>query len=44
VHAVARGADDGVIGAKVPTDRPIDGVDQIDVLVGRVKPENATGC
>jgi len=25
----------GIIGAKVPTDRPIDGVDQIDVLLGK---------
>ena len=29
----------GAIGAKVPTDRPIDGVDQIDVLLGK----SATG-
>jgi arylsulfatase len=25
----------GIIGAKVPTDRPIDGIDQIDVLLGK---------
>src|SRR4030095_7028995 len=25
----------GIVGAKVPTDRPIDGVDQIDVLLGK---------
>ena len=31
--------DDGIVGAKLPDDRPIDGVDQIDVLFAK----SATG-
>ncbi len=30
----------GIIGARVPTDRPIDGVDQIDVLLGKSEDGN----
>ena len=33
----------GIIGAKIPTDRPIDGVDQIDVLLEKAKSAKREG-
>ena len=34
----------GIVGGKMPTDRPIDGVDQSDVLSARARSAVASSC